>query len=387
MLLIENIQKGKLNKYVALILFLATITLSLLSQLPSVLESGADKAFKIVWILPFVFSLTTSPHLFISNKLQPFYLFVFTIALYCFSCQMATGYTYIASDITNITISLLVTIVSYTFWRQYGNISVMQAICVIIIICGTLLALQVYTGFLRGADIMSNSYAYDAKNSVAQILLCCAFIILVFFSPKTKGLFFIGRAAAIIILIVMVLTRSRATLLSAFYIVYYYAFRSGNKKLKAGIIVITLLSIAILLLIPNIYDVIVQGILFGGRDSSDVNSLSSGRVFLYAIALQKIPQHPWIGSGEYYVDCMPLNILTEFGIFGLTIILSFILVIFLFLRKKQKTDKLCSATYAIFMSFLVNSLFEAQPPFGPGMKCFLLWMLFGFCLADTQKRV
>lgn len=378
---------ANINKKIAVILFLATIMLSLLSQLPAVLDSGADKIFKLVWILPFGFLLATSPHLFISNKLLPFYLFVFTITLYCFACQMATGNLYLGSDINNIAICLLVTIVSYIFWQQYGNDSIIKGLCIIMIVGGALLALQVYSGYLRDADITSNSYAYDAKNSVAQILLCCGFIILLLFSPNNKNIFIAGRIIAISILVVMVMTRSRATLLSAFYIVYYYTFRYGNKKLKTGIIILAILAVVLILLYPNIYDVIVQGILFGGRDSSDVNSLSSGRIFFFALALQKIPQSPWIGSGDYYVDCMPLNIMTEFGIIGLVMVLSFIAYIFAYLKKKQKKDKIHNAAYVLFISFLVNSIFEAQPPFGPGMKCFILWMFIGFSLANSPDKL
>lgn len=378
---------ANVNKKIAVILFLATIMLSLLSQLPAILDSGTDKVFKLVWVLPFSFLLATSPHLFISNRLLPFYLFVFIITLYCFSCQLATGNIYLGADIINIAICLLVTTVSYIFWQQYGSDSIIKGLCTIMIVGGTLLALQVYMGYLRDADITSNFYAYDAKNSVAQILLCCGFVILLFFSPNNKKLLIAGRIIAIFILVVMVMTRSRATLLSAFYIVYYYTFQYSNKKLKTGVIILSILAVGLILLYPNIYDVLVQGILFGGRDSSDVNSLSSGRIFLFALALQKIPQSPWIGSGDYYVDCMPLNILTEFGIIGLLIVLSFIACIFVYLKKKQKYDKIHNAAYALFISFLVNSIFEAQPPFGPGMKCFILWMFIGFSLAKPPVKL
>lgn len=376
---------ARLNKAIAVILFLMTILLSLLSQLPIVLDSGVDKILKLVWILPFAFFLTTSPQLFLSNRLQPFYLFVFCMLIYSFACQMATGNKYFGPDINNFAISLLVTIVSYIFWFQYGGKKIIQALCIVMIFGGTLLAFQVYTGYLKDANIMSATYAYGDKNSVAQILLCCAFFILLFFKSENKSILYLTRFIAVTLLIVMVMTKSRATLVSALYIVYYYAFKYGSKQLKIRFVSFAVLAVIILLLNSSINEIIVQGILMGGRNSSDVNSLSSGRLVLYTIALTKIPLHPWIGSGDYYVDCMPLNILTEFGLIGLSVVLAFITYIFTFLRKRQKADIVHNAAFVIYVSFLLNSIFEAQPPFGPGMKCFILWMLFGFSLAQTRS--
>ena len=34
---------------------------------------------------------------------------------------------------------------------------------------------------------------------------------------------------------------------------------------------------------------------------------------------------------------------------------------------------------------MLNSLFEAKPPFGPGIKCFLLWLMLGFSLALEER--
>lgn len=376
----------KLNKTIAVILFLATIGLSLLSQLPRVLDAGLDVILKLIWILPFGYMILTSPQQFLNNKLQPFYIFVFTMVLFCFTCQMATGNKYFGPDINNFAISLLVTVVSYIFWQQYGSTTILKAICVVLLIGGTLLALQVYVDYLRDADITERSYAYGAKNSVGQILLCCATAILMFYKTKNKYISTISRVLAVIMLIVMVETKSRATLVSALYIAYYFTFKYINTKAKITIIALSFLTITYIFLNENAYNVIIESIVFGGRDASDANSLSSNRLIYFAIALQLIPRHLWIGAGDYYVDCMPLNILTEFGIFGLTVVLLFLTLIMRQLWKQRKTDKLHTFTYVLFISFLLNSLFEAQPPFGPGMKCFILWMFYGFTLASSKKN-
>ena len=130
----------------------------------------------------------------------------------------------------------------------------------------------------------------------------------------------------------------------------------------------------------------MNGIILGGRDATDINSLSSNRVILFAIALQRIPQHPWLGSGDYYVDCMPLNMLTQYGVWGLTIVFIFLYYIFKTLLKSRPIHPITTIAYIIFMAFIINALFEARPPFGPGVKCFFVWLLLGISLAISQRQ-
>ena len=52
--------------------------------------------------------------------------------------------------------------------------------------------------------------------------------------------------------------------------------------------------------------------------------------------------------------------------------------------ESKKTVRM--AAYVLYMSFLINALFEAYPPFGPGVKCFILWMVYGFALAEATLQ-
>ena len=374
------------NRYIAILTFLLAITGSLISQTPSLLESGYDQIFKLIWVLPFGYMCFTAPQTYLSNKLLPFYLFTFVFGLYCFTCQIFTGRQYLNEDLYNIAISLMMTMVSYSFWLHHGSQRIMQAIAFIMLIGGLGLSVVIYFNFLQSADITSNTYAYGEKNSFAQILLCCGYLSLIFITPSNKLLRWGCWLIVLIIFVVMAMNRSRATLLSAAYIIYYYIFHSNNKKLKVWIITLSLLSIGYLTISSNAYELIMNGIILGGRDATDINSLSSNRVILFAIALQRIPQHPWLGSGDYYVDCMPLNILTQYGIWGLVIVLIFLYYIFKTLSKLKRTDPTSTIAYIVFMAFIVNALFEARPPFGPGIKCFFVWLLIGISFAISQRQ-
>lgn len=373
------------NRYIATSLLLLAIFCSLFSQLPSVLDAGVDGPLKVMWVLPFAYMLLTAPQAFLSNRLMPFYAFTFVLTLYSFACQMATGQQYFTNDLYNIAISLVMTMTSYNYWLHHGTRSIMQLICVVMLGVSLLVSVELWRDFLSTSDIMSGEYAYGEKNSVGQIFLCTAFMVFGFFTPKNKTTYWGCRALAAVLVVVMFMLRSRATLLSAAYIVAFFVFRSDNKRLKLWIVSLALLAVGYLLISASAYDIIVNGIILGGRDATDMNDLSSNRLVLFAMALQLIPQHPWIGSGDYYVDCMPLNILTEYGVFGLAIVLTFCLYLFRSTRRSIHTDKICMSAYIIYMSFMVNAMLEARPPFGPGVKCFTLWMLYGFALAVMEK--
>ena len=373
------------NKQIATSLFLVAVFGSLFSQTPTILDAGFDTYFKFLWVFPFGFLMLTSPTGLLSNKLVPFYLFLLLFLYYCFTCQMLTNRQYFTNDLYNIAICLLITITSYIFWSRHKNPQTIKNLCIIMLICGSIMAIDLYINYLRNSDITSATYAYGDKNSIGQILLCCSCFALFYYKPHSKTEKMLSLSVSIILLIVMIMTRSRATLVSALYIGYYISFKKVKTKYK--LYTLSLLGVIMIILLSNesLYDSIVKGILFGGRDATDINSLSSNRIILFSIALKLIPQHPWIGSGAYYVDCMPLNVLTQYGIIGLIVVLLFLLYIYISLRKHQHNRKISLVTYVFFMSFIINSLFEAYPPFGPGVKCFTLWMLYGMFLAELES--
>lgn len=236
---------------------------------------------------------------------------------------------------------------------------------------------------------MESTYAYDEKNSLATILLFCGFMPFLFYTPTNKLFFWGSRVLASIVFFVMILARSRATLLSGLFILAYFVFKAKSKKLRIGLIAAILLAVAYIALHANIYDLFINGIVLGGRDATDINSLSSNRLVLFTYALELIPQHPLFGYGNYYVDCMPLNFLTQYGIIGLAMVLAFLFSVYKSIVKARRSttdNRVCVATFVLFIAVLVNSLLEARPPFGPGVKCFPLWMLFGFTLAIWQNE-
>lgn len=137
---------------------------------------------------------------------------------------------------------------------------------------------------------------------------------------------------------------------------------------------------------PSFYRTLVEGILFANRDSTDLNSLSSGRVEQLETCVDLFVSSPIIGIGNKYFDCFPIIILTQYGIMGA-------IIVFVFIANRIKecvykldlNNQLDLCAFLLMMTYMLNSLFEAQPPFGPGVKCFPLWMIWGIMLSTKVR--
>lgn len=362
-------------------LYLFAIFCSTISQMPTILDSGMSVLLNATWILPLVYMVITSPRSFFNNKLLPFYFFVFGFTYYAFICQSLTGNTYFTGDVYNFYIALLVTIVSFAFWERHGDKKMLQLIPVTLMVATIPVTLEICTEFLIGADMMSATYAYMEKNSAAHLMLNTAFISIMLFRPQKTLLKWGSFGCIALLLIVMLMLRSRATIVSAVYIIAYFVFASGNKKVKIYFLLAAILIMGVLLVNSDLSEVLVKGILLGGRESSDMNDLSSNRFFLMLIALPNIPKHPWIGVGDYYLDCMPFAMQLQYGVIGLTIVLFFLYYIFKSLRRQKSISTIQTTAYLLFMALMVNSIFEARAPFGPGAKTIIMWAFYGIVLA------
>lgn len=370
------------------ILFYFAVIASLISQLPMVLESGLDAYLKLSWVPLTIFLIFLHPNDVVNKKLQFYYGFLFCFGWYLFLLEIFTGRHYITNggDLYNMWISLLIFIDCFIFWKYYSSIRTYKNIVLIINFGCLLLGIIVYFFFLRYADITSTTYAYEAKNSLGQILFVGGVMSLValnFFPEKRKKIFII--MSVLILLVIIMLLKSRATIVCIGLVVGYYMLQKESIKLRRYIFIGAVVCILILLFSEQLYNLIVVNIIFANRDTSSVSSLSSGRSDHILQAIKLIDENWLIGVGHKYVDCMPISIFLQFGIFGLLMVMTFILYLSYKVVKLSKSNIINLTVFLIYWSFILNSLFEAYPPFGPGVKCFPLWMLLGFSFSDKSN--
>lgn len=370
------------------IFFFIAVILSLLSQLPILLETGLDAYLKLSWIPLTIMILLKYPSDIFNRKIIFFYFFIILFGWYLFLIQGYSGREYIFSggDLYNIAISCLIFVDCFIFWKHYASLAIYRRIVLLIITGCLILGVVVYIFFLQFADMSSTTYAYSAKNSLGQILFVGGVMGLTglkLFPSKFSRNFLIG--SIIILFVIVMLLKSRATILCIAFIFAYYMTKHGTKRQRLYITLLALFIALVILLNESAYNLVVVNIIFANRNASSASSLSSGRSELIMEALNIINDNYMIGIGHKYLDCMPISLLLQYGIFGLIIVFGFLILLAIKVNYLSRTSVLNTTTFLIFWAFMLNSLFEAYPPFGPGVKCFPLWMMLGFSFANNRN--
>lgn len=360
----------------------------LASQIFIALGIGYGEILKLSWLLPFLFYLISNANLFFIRAIIPYYIFVFVFILYCACCEAVTGVDYIGADINNICISIFILSISFVYGMSLDNFrKSLNKVALLFFVASFSYGIAVYLKYLIGADMFSIIYAYDDKNSAAQIFLSACIILFTLYRPSNIVKKIAVYSLIVILLYFMFILKSRATLLGFFFVVSYFTFAYKNKNVRY-IFLIGVIAICICVLTnPSLYRTVVEGILFANRDADDLNSLSSGRVNQLGKCIDLFFSSPLIGIGNKYFDCFPIIILTQYGILGTFIVFTFLgkrIKECIHLLDKKNALDLCA--FLLMITYLLDSLFEAQPPFGPGVKCFPLWMIWGIMLSSKIKK-
>ena len=269
-------------------LFFITIILSLLSQLPMVLESGLDAYLKLSWI-PLTFLIIIKyPEDLINRRLKFYYIFIIVFGWYIFIAQSITSNQYISSggDFYNILISFLIFMDCFIFWKYNADTKNYKIIVRTIIIGCLILGTVVYFFFLQFADMSSTTYAYNAKNSLAQILFVgcvMALTSLATFHNKMERNLII--TTIVILLIIIMLLKSRATIICIFFVLLYYMTKYGTKRQRRYLCFTSVIVTAFIFINQAAYRLVVVNIIFANRNASSASSLSSGRSELIMKAL------------------------------------------------------------------------------------------------------
>ena len=145
-----------------------------------------------------------------------------------------------------------------------------------------------------------------------------------------------------------------------------------TQKKAAWLSAIIVICIAVWF-IPITREFLNQALLLSKYAGADFNTFSSGRVILWKRAADVFLESPVIGSGKHYVDCSYLLILAESGLVG------FFIIETIWINKAYscfsfRGDSNCRG-FLFFMTvfYIIESVFEGYPPFGPGASSFLFW--------------
>jgi O-antigen ligase len=134
-------------------------------------------------------------------------------------------------------------------------------------------------------------------------------------------------------------------------------------------------------------------LLVEGVGSADIGSASIARISLYHQAIDLFNKNPAFGSGFLsfikrngrYTHNLFLDLLTDFGIFGFFIVISFILYIFISIFKRIKVNADILPFFSILAVEIVKLMFSSTYS-----SSYVLWFFVGYgisCRFDHRKRI
>ena len=368
---------------IAIVLSLACF-LTVLSQHPTLVEVGATRLLALPsWLLVVFVLVLTGVHS-ISKNVAPvaffalcFFLLVSILTLFLAKPYFESGLTY------SFALSIFIFLVGAL---GAGNVTrkTLYYCSLSYVVAATLLAVAVYFLYFYGNDsAFSNGvYAYASKNSLAQIILTAILLLLVIFRPKSAMLN-LGRYGMVTFLIVFLfMLRSRATMISfavALLVILLFGKRIGEVRRERKAILFAVLIFLLLLVFNGEFrSFFINDIVLAGRSSASVDDVSSGRLSLLEEVLPLVKENIFFGVGNYYYDCFPLAAVLQFGILGAWPLFGAAIYPVYRATRPNAFGRVWQFTLLLIaLSYFVNGFFECLPPFGPGVKCFFLWLLLG----------
>lgn len=335
------------------------------------------------WLLLLGYSLAVNKGRICVSSFTASFLFCYGIfALFCLLQAWVNPDYDVASYLNIMLIPLMVSIVSNLLNQKLSK-GYLVSICKTYVVCALIFAAYINITFFASyqAWLASKQYLFASKNSAAQIWCTAILIIYYVILPVAKKKY-LWYASGGYLLILCGLSQCRTAILGLACVVIYNILI--NSKHKAKWIFLICFAICGLLVFSETRQFISQVFLIDKYAGADLNTMSSGRLGLYAKAIDKFFASPFIGVGRYYVDCSYIYILAENGIIG------FLLIEFIWFKRIVLNLKHNYSPYArpymltsFVIFYFIESLLEGQPPFGPGVSSFMFWMLSEIKVGDT----
>ena len=288
-----------------------------------------------------------------------------------------------------VTISTLVLIVAMRYGYDF-NSKDLKRVCIWYYITTSIMSLPLFLFYLRYSDLSTSAYDYNyGKNEIAVVLLCSLVIGCILYEPNNALKKLFKYVSILFILVDMLYLRCRSSYLGVAFLFGTLSIYSNKitQKLRVAV-VLGILAVSLYFLAnPESFDTFLNQIIYAGRDSSDVSSLSSGRNVQVKWGINAFLDSPFFGYGRgVNVECFYVSALAHYGLLAWPLIAMALLpVIWACINLKNgKKEDLCFFIIAVSMFFV--SLFEMQAPFGPGVRCYILWLMWGILLQINGRR-
>ena len=359
-------------------LIMITIFMFNLSQLPYFVELGMTQMISMPFWMVLILSLLTNNSFKIHRSFIEFFILsgIFLSTIGFFSIIKSVNYftsSLVYSLIISIAMYVTGVLISPLFSKDlFRGIIITYSISVLIV------SISIFIRYF-GLDFSLGTavYQYRSKNSFSQNILNAVILLYYGYTPKNKIQNIFKIFVIIFGLFMIIVLRSRATILSLIFILICMLF-SGNleKKYKRYILLSSVILTIILIVNEELRVKLVYNVIMAGRDVNDLDSLSSGRITIIK-SFPSLIGNNWItGIGPLYYECFPISAILQFGLIAGSMLIIISLIPFI-KSVYQRNNKVWEILFFLSMGYLINSLFEGLAPFGPGIKCYILWLLYG----------
>lgn len=264
----------------------------------------------------------------------------------------------------------------------------LKKISIAFISSALLVALYLYMNIFRGVDwANSGAYLYASKNSAGQIFLTAVILTALLFLKEHKVLS-MGVIAFCTALIIMM--KSRATLVTLIIIAIYmllFVIEKPSYKLLGIICIISM--IIIILTNEGLYNLYIKQIMLNNKDIADISGITSDRDIQYRLFNQYFKNYFVAGTGGTYIESMPLAVLMSYGVIGgIPVLLYSLYPLYIGIKNVRiwQYKRFCHIIISLALMMWINGIFEEQSPFGPGVKCYFLWLITGIFLGYKQRN-
>ena len=366
------------------IMLVIAIVLSNLSQIPALFGNSTIKlGYTVSWLLALIILL-------IANKFILHIRYLLLPIVFDIFCLLGSmfGKTYLSSTLfIPINMSAFILIVGILL-GSCGNENSVKKIAICYIITSVIVGVVLYFTVFRGVDWSGSSvYLYKSKNSAGQFLLSGLVLLATMFYKKNR-LLCIPIIGFYTLLILMM--KSRTTIVALTIYLVYFIFGVIESKKERNFYLIVLVVFGLLVIFqPDLNNFIINEIIFNNRDMS-INSLSSGRDVHWKRFAQEFGDYMFVGTGGTYLESMPLAVLFSYGIIGGIPVLLFAIEPFWYAANhliKKERNIYTILVFSISLVMFINGIFEEQAPFGPGVKCYLTWLLFGMLIGRNSNKL
>lgn len=366
--------------------------LSNLSYYPALVSSGMGRIFAIaIWIF-LAITLLFRGVCFASSSFFHAHLLLYFIV------TLNTVITSVVNDVNAfynhfflvVTISTIILIIAIRYGLNFKTVD-LKRICIWYYISTSIMTIPLFVFFLSGADLSSSADGYDfGKNEIAVMLMCSLIIGFVLYEPNNGKKRALKIMSIFFLLIDILYLRCRSSFLGVAFLFGTLSIYSNKMTQKLRIAVILgLLTVTVYFLAnPDSFDTFLNQIVYAGRDGSNFSEVSSGRDKEIKLGLELFSKAPVWGFGHAgtTIDCFYASALANYGLLAWPLIAMALLPVIWACTnlKKGKKEDLCFFILAFSMFFI--SLFEEQAPFGPGSRCYILWLMWGILLQINGRE-